>query len=71
MALGHMQALFFLFAKETKLFNLLRTNIVALYHREALISRPDELSYGILKIQATKVRLCYLFLTVFLFVGNN
>lgn len=43
--------------KEIKLFNLLTTNIVVLCHREALISRPDELSYGILKIQATKVRL--------------
>lgn len=29
-------------------------------HREALISRPDELSYGVINIQATKVRLCSL-----------
>lgn len=28
--------------------------------REALISRPDELSYGVINIQATKVRLCSL-----------
>lgn len=28
-----------------------------LYHREALISRPDELSYGVINIQATKVKL--------------
>lgn len=28
---------------------------VTLHHREALLLRPDELSYGVIKIQATKV----------------
>lgn len=29
------------------------------HHREALLSRPDELAYGVIKIQATKVK-CHL-----------
>lgn len=58
LAFDRIKLLLSLCEKILNLFWLLKTNIVTLlYHREAFISRPDELSYGVIKIQATQVSL--------------
>lgn len=55
MKLYHLQALVCLLNQTFYLLSNVQFENVTLHHREALLLRPDELSYGVIKIQATKV----------------